>query len=300
MPEPEAGQARRLLPELVLVGITIIWGFTFYVTQIGLTHSGPFFFVGLRFATATLVLAAVSTRSIRAGFTRLELGASLSIGLVMVAVFGFQAAGLLTIPSSKSAFITALYVPLVPLMELFFLQRMPRRMVWIGIVMAFIGLILLAGPEQVVALRLGVGETFTLLCAVAAAAQIVLIGLFADRIDTRRAALIQLGTVSIGCFALMPVFGERVPSLSAPLFLTTGGLGVASALIQVAMNWGQRSVAPSRATLIYAGEPIWAGLIGRVAGERLPGIALIGAALIIGGVIVSELKISRKPKIVPA
>ncbi len=42
--------------------------------------------------------------------------------------------------------------------------------------------------------------------------------------------------------------------------------------------------------MIYAGEPVWAGIVGRLAGERLPGIALLGAALIVAGVIVSELK----------
>ena len=38
------------------------------------------------------------------------------------------------------------------------------------------------------------------------------------------------------------------------------------------MNWGQKSVSPTRATLIYAGEPVWAGIAGRLAGERLPGM----------------------------
>ncbi|MNE98737.1 hypothetical protein D3C80_1973010 [compost metagenome] len=48
--------------------------------------------------------------------------------------------------------------------------------------------------------------------------------------------------------------------------------------------------------MIYAGEPVWAGIVGRIAGERLPGLALIGAGLIVLGVIVSELRIRRKPK----
>jgi drug/metabolite transporter (DMT)-like permease len=64
-------------------------------------------------------------------------------------------------------------------------------------------------------------------------------------------------------------------------------------VIQVAMNWAQKSVSPTRATLIYAGEPVWAGIVGRIAGERLPGIALIGGLLIVIAVVVSELKIRR-------
>ncbi|AKF46828.1 Permeases of the drug/metabolite transporter (DMT) superfamily [Pseudomonas syringae pv. syringae B301D] len=61
------------------------------------------------------------------------------------------------------------------------------------------------------------------------------------------------------------------------------------------MNWAQKSVSPTRATVIYAGEPVWAGIVGRLAGERLPGIALLGAALIVAGVIVSEMKRRSAP-----
>jgi drug/metabolite transporter (DMT)-like permease len=92
--------------------------------------------------------------------------------------------------------------------------------------------------------------------------------------------------------------GESIPALSTPLILSALGLGAASALIQVTMNWAQRSVSPTRATVIYAGEPVWAGVVGRLAGERLPAAALLGAALIVCGVIVSELRIRRK-KAVP-
>jgi drug/metabolite transporter (DMT)-like permease len=56
------------------------------------------------------------------------------------------------------------------------------------------------------------------------------------------------------------------------------------------MNWAQQSVSPTRATVIYAGEPVWGGIVGRLAGDRLPGLALAGAALIVAGVLVSELR----------
>lgn len=60
------------------------------------------------------------------------------------------------------------------------------------------------------------------------------------------------------------------------------------------MNWAQRSVSPTRATVIYTGEPVWAGIFGRMAGERLPLLALLGAAFILAGVLVSELKFKKK------
>lgn len=84
--------------------------------------------------------------------------------------------------------------------------------------------------------------------------------------------------------------GESVPTFSPGLVIIALGLGIFSAIIQVTMNWAQRSVSPTRATVIYTGEPVWAGIFGRIAGERLPVLALVGAALIVLGVLVSELK----------
>lgn len=75
----------------------------------------------------------------------------------------------------------------------------------------------------------------------------------------------------------MPIVGEHtIPAFSWSLVLIAVALGLASALIQFVMNWAQRVVDPSRAAIIYAGEPVWAGIIGRIAGERLPVIALLG------------------------
>ena len=60
------------------------------------------------------------------------------------------------------------------------------------------------------------------------------------------------------------------------------------------MNWAQRSVSPTRATVIYTGEPVWAGIFGRMAGERLPLLAILGGVFIVVGVLVSELKLKKK------
>ncbi len=106
--------------------------------------------------------------------------------------------------------------------------------------------------------------------------------------------MVQLATASLVAFAAMKPAGESVPSLTPALLGVALGLGIFSAIIQVTMNWAQRSVSPTRATLIYTGEPVWAGIFGRLAGERLPLLALLGCVLILAGVLVSELKWKRK------
>ena len=281
--------------ELVLVLITLIWGGTFLLVQHAMTVSGPMFFVGLRFAAAALIVAAFSMNVMRE-VTLVELKAGIAIGAAIMLGYGLQTMGLQTIPSSQSAFITALYVPFVPLLQWLVLGRRPGLMPSLGIALAFAGLMLLSGPNGA-SLQFSSGEIATVVSAIAIAAEIILISAYGGKVDVRRVTVVQLATASLLSFLMVVPTGERLPDFSWLLVISAIGLGAMSAVIQVAMNWAQRTVSPTRATVIYAGEPVWAGIFGRLAGERLPGIALLGAALIVAGVIVSELKSRRKPAI---
>ena len=140
----------------------------------------------------------------------------------------------------------------------------------------------------------GRGELLTALGALAIAAEIILVGLAAPQVNARRITLVQVTVASALGFASMPIAGEGIPAFSLLAVGAACGLGVASALIQGVINWAQRKVSPTRATLIYACEPVWGGFFGRLAGERLPWLALLGGALVVGGVLVSSLPAGKK------
>lgn len=290
--KPPSFSLRLSKAELVLVLITMLWGGTFLLVHNVMTVSGPMFFVGLRFAAAALFVGMVSARALP-GLTWLELKAGVLIGASIMLGYGLQTVGLQTITSSQSAFITALYVPFVPLLQWVVLGRRPGLMPSLGVGLAFAGLMLVAGPSGG-SVQLSAGEIATLVSAVAIAAEIILISNYAGKVDVRRVTVVQLATASALSFMMVVPTREALPDFSWLLLFSAIGLGAMSAIIQVAMNWAQQSVSPTRATLIYAGEPVWAGVVGRLAGERLPGLALLGGVLIVIAVIVSELKIRRR------
>lgn len=281
---------RRLLSrhEVALVLITAVWGATFVIVHIAVQYSGPWFFVGMRFLTAGIISAFVFARILR-GITPKEVAAGSAIGVMIFLGYGLQTVGLQTINSSTSAFITALYVPLVPVLQWLVFGKPPRLLTWIGVGLAFVGLVLLADPGSV-GFTFGSGEVATVVSTLPIAAEIILIGWFAGKVNLGRVTVVQLLVAGLLGFLAMPIVGEELPAFSWVWVGAVVALGAASCLIQLTMNWAQRLVSPTRATIIYAAEPVWAAIIGRVAGDRLPPIAIAGAACIVAGALVSELK----------
>lgn len=276
-------------PYIALILVTFIWGGTFLAVQYALQFSSPMFFVGLRFAAATCAVGFISFKHMK-GLKRKELCAGGLIGLTVALGYGTQTVGLQSISSSESAFLTAMYVPLVPILLWLIFRKKPNILIWIGALLAFVGLVFLTGNgfKQI---SLNFGQILTLLGSVAIALEIILIGYFAGTVDVRRVTVVQLAVASLLAFVSMPWVGEQqLPAFSWTLVIIAGGLGLASALIQLVMNWAQRSVDPSQAAIIYAGEPVWAAIFGRIAGERLPIIALFGGLLVVLGMILSEWK----------
>ncbi|MCF3945364.1 DMT family transporter [Acidiphilium iwatense] len=288
---PRAGSMRLPSPVLVLVLVTMLWGGTFLVTRIALHFVGPFGFVGLRFAVAAIAVA-LAVRPHPASFQRRELVGGVVIGVILFLGYGLQADGLRTVASGESAFLTALYVPMVPMLEFLLFRRKPGLAALVGLILAFAGLVLISGvtPSN---LALGAGAILTLGGALAAAVEIVLIGRFSTHTDPRRIALVQLTTVAVLALATELVRGGRILTTAPFAIGAVLGLGLVTAFIMVAQNWAQRSVPANRATLIYAMEPVWAGLIGAAFGEMFAAAQVFGGAMIVGSVVLSQWRSAR-------
>ncbi len=269
----------------MLVLATLVWGASFVITRASVQAVPPLAFVSLRFATAALVVGLV-TRPRLSRLTRLELKAGSRLSLAMFGGYGLQAVGMhMGVASGRAAFISALYVPMVPVLQLAILRRPPKAATWIGLALACAGLLLMAGPFGTQGA--GVPELFVLAGAVSIAAEILMIGRFAARVDPRRLAVVECACLSALCLGANFAAGQPLPRPEPGWVLSALGLGIASAGLQISVNWAQRSVAPARATLIYTMEPVWAALFGAVAGETMGLSALAGGGLILASLLVS-------------
>lgn len=281
-----AARTHTRFPELVLVFITMLWGGTFLLLQVALQWTGPLALVAVRFGLAALFFA-IYLRHRVLELTATELKAGGLIGFALFLGYSLQTAGLQFIPSSTSAFLTALYVPFVPLLQFLVLGQRPRLAAWAGIALAFLGMVLLANPFAL-SLANGLGEWLTVASALAIAAEILLVSRYAKHCDPARLTLVQMSVVAVLATGSAGLAGESLPEFTPGFVASITALALMLAFIQLAINWAQRTVSATRATLIYALEPVWAGVFGRIAGERLGPLGLIGGGLIVLAVLVSE------------
>ncbi len=130
----------------LLILVTIIWGSTFLVVQETVKLVEPFTFLALRFTIAALTLAIIFHKRL-INISRRDLISGTIIGLFLFVGYALQTEALQNTTSSKVGFITALYVPVVPVLAVLMLRQWPTFGAIIGVILSFAGLILLSVNE---------------------------------------------------------------------------------------------------------------------------------------------------------
>ena len=277
--------------DLSLVGIAAIWGFTFPAIQLALRDAGPLSFVSARFALASLALALVfRRRALRVSRSGLKYG--LLLGLCLAAGAVLQTAGLVHTTASKSAFITALYVVLVPLASLLVTRVRPRLTSLVAVLIAACGL------AEITAVRINglhIGDLLTLGCAFAFGLHIVIAEIAAPDHDPVMLAFWQsLTTAAVAPIAMLAI--ERPHLALTPWTITALLVGsiLATALAFAIQMWAQRETSGTHAALILAAEPVFAALFSALILHERTGInGLIGGGLILCAIVISEVGARR-------
>ncbi|MFQ5926658.1 MAG: DMT family transporter [Terriglobia bacterium] len=284
----------RLEADLILGFVSFIWGSTFVVVKDALAEASPLVFLLLRFSLATVVLLLVLGRG--AGLRQPGLArAGLFTGVFLAAGYIFQTIGLQYTTPAKSAFITGLSVPLVPVLLAIFFGRRIRIWTATGVVVAVAGFYFLTIPESQFAINRG--DLLTIFCAVAFAGQIIAVGHFAPRFSYAALGIAQIIAALVLTTVALPT--AHWTCLEAAALAWSGRLALAvvitgvfaTALAFSAQAWAQRYTSPTHTAILFSLEPVFAALTSYVVhGEQLGGRSLWGAALILTGILVVEFK----------
>jgi len=279
--------------DILLLLTASIWGFAFVAQRVGMDYVGPFTYNAVRFAIGSLSLIPLillmpknKSASLPTARKSFWFGGLLAGGALFAGA-SFQQADLVYTTAGKAGFITGLYVVMVPLLGLLWRQR-PHVATWIGALMAAIGLYFLSVTEE---FTIAFGDLLVLCSAFFWAGHVLLIGWLAPRTDSLKLASAQFAICSllsfVTAFAIETVAIETIMQAAIPiLYGGLGSVGIAYTLQVIA----QREANPAHSAIILSLEGVFAAIGGwLMLGEILSLRSLFGCALMLGGMLLSEL-----------
>ena len=273
--------------ELTLLLLTFFWGITFPLVKIALDFCSPFLFLSIRFALGTFIIGLIYRKEITF-IDKTTLKAGIIIGIFLFLGFAFQTVGLKYTAASKSAFITGLFVIMVPPLSVLLVKEKPKLFSLIGVALALSGLWIMTRPKGS---EFGFGDLLTFLCAISFSFHVIYVQIYNARFDFEKLVLVQLLTTTILSIPSMFLF-EKIkfvydPNLLSALLVTAL---FATALGITVQNRMQKDTTATKASVIYTTEPVFAAIFSYLLlGETLGSLGMLGAFLILSGTLCSEL-----------
>ena len=261
------------------------YGGTFLPMRAALVHMGPFPLLLVRFVVAAAVLWPLARRRASTPGTW---RAALAPGLAMGVGYLLQTDGLRTVTGPVSAFLTYLLVIFVPVISALWFRRLPRGATLAGAAVGMVGIWMLSGGIA----ALSAGELLTVGCALAFAINIVLVTRLGQRYDPLRLATAEMAITAAICAGPALAYGRWSASPSALGWVVFTAV-VASAGGFTLQTWGQQHLSAARVSVLLMLEPLVAAVIGVSVGIRIGLEGWAGAALILAGVMMSELGMPR-------
>ena len=294
---------KQLKGSLILLFATAIWGSTFIFQRLASAGIGPFTFQASRCLLGALVLLPViwlfdkkkqdgKNYLSRWASKKLWLG-GLLCGIPLFLACNLQQMGLADTDAGKSAFLTAMYIVIVPIIGLF-LRKKPSILIPISVVIAVAGLYFLS---CVGVTAISISDLLLIACAVMFAVQITFVDMFADKVDPLRLNVVQVLVCTTLSAISALVFREDITwQAISGNWIPIAYAGVLSMGAAYGMQIiGQRDVEPATASLIMSMEAVFAVLCGVVfLHETMTNWEILGCVLLFISVILPQIPSKKK------
>lgn len=285
----------KLLRSYILLFLTaLIWGFAFVAQRKGMEHIGPFTYNGIRFILGATSLLPLITYRYKTKSIKVEKGiihSGIVIGIFLFLGATLQQVGLIGTTAGKAAFITGLYIVIVPIIGICFGKKVKINE-WLGIGLAVIGLYVLCLANKIM---LSYYDALELIGAICFAIHILVVEHYVKKNNALILSCIQFATCGL-LSLIIAVFNEVISVSSIieaiiPIFY--GGVfsvGIAYTLQVI----GQKHVESSKAAIILSMESVFATLGGIILlNEPFGKRESWGCTLIFLGMILAQIKIGN-------
>jgi drug/metabolite transporter (DMT)-like permease len=283
---------------LALLVVTLVWGTTFPAMKDMTGTLSANWIVVSRFAIAGVLLLPFL---LRAHWRDLAYG--FLAGVLLFFCYLAQVEGLALTSSNRNAFICGLNVLVVPLLGIA-MGKWPDRRIALALGLAVTGLFALCWEGS---FSWGRGDTLALTAAFLFGCYIKVMEVFSRRVE-RLMVLTTAQIWTVALFAGLWIALREVPQDAAAYVATIRhGLAtfqwnllylgvIATAAIISLQTWGQRHASANEAAVVYAFEPAAAAIFAYFwLGETMGQMQLLGALLLISGMIVSQWNTPERP-----
>ena len=281
---------KRNLARLAILSATVLWGSGFVAVKDSVASVPPVTLIALRFAFAALLLSLLFIKRL-AAVDKGCIWRGAVIGFFLFAAYVAQTVGITDTTPGKNAFLTAVYVVIVPFMCWITEKRRPDRynMIAAFMCLAGIGLVSLRGDFSV-----GKGDLLTIACGFLFACHIAAVARLAKRQDPVVITIIQFFFAALFSFAaaaLTEDIAAPVPAGAWPGVIYLTVFCTAAALLL--QNVGQKYLEPSSASVIMSLEAVFGVAFSLLFGYETPEARIyIGFAVIFAALMISETKLA--------
>ena len=281
----------RVQANMLLLLAGIIWGMGFVAQSTAMTSIGPFLFIAIRSAVASLTVlpwAIIEGRRAEVRLQRSSYFYFMLVGSMLFTGLALQQIGLITTSVTNAGFLTGLYVVLVPVLGVLVFRNWPHPIVWPGAAACLAGIFLLSGGELD---ALKQGDWLVIFGAVFWAMQVILITRANRAGRPVTLSCIQFATCDAAGFAIASAvedFNWTAIALTWKEILFTGvfSSGIAFTLQAI----GQRYTTAAQAAIFLSSEALFAAFFAAIfLGDRLTFIGFIGCGLIFAAMLAVEL-----------
>ena len=280
---------KELLADGLLLMTALIWGSAFAVVKNTLDSFPPAAIIAMRYTIATALTGIAFRKHLRA-LTREDILRGALVGLLLSAAYIVQTIGLSYTTASKNAFLTAVYVMLVPFFSMALFRQRLRRANFIAAAMMLLGIGLLSLDGE--SGGLNVGDFLTLICGALFAGHIIAVERCQRRTDAYALIVLQFGFCALYALVYALLF-ERGATMTFNAGSVGGLLYLAVFSTTIAMslqNIGQSMAPASHASILLSLESVFGVIFScLLLGERVTPRMLLGFAVIFAALMVSEL-----------
>ena len=285
----------RLQANSLLLAAAIIWGTTFVVQQVGTGGLEAIMFTGTRMLVGACFILPVALRQFRVvhprthQFTSLDWAGIFLTGFVLFTAAALQQYGIFHTTVTNAGFLTALYVPLVPIISFLLLRRKAHWSVWPASICCVAGTYIMTGAKQI---DLQFGDIWVIASSLFWALHVIMVGRMAAR--TKAPLVVACGQfltcglsgIVIGLVVEQPVLADFSGAWFGILYAGLLSTGIGFTLQVVA----QRFTHEADAAIILSSETVFAAVAGFLfLSERLDLLQVTGASLIFAGIIAVQL-----------